>query len=352
VELSDGAFLPVSAINALRRAATHKFESCGKERETRVARNYIIPEKKTSAPAVSAQFMSYAALLEAAKISGEIINKIDYRILPPSSPDEAFAVANAVAIPPVVTDSEEVALRERLNEIYGLGVRYALCGNIGHIAIARECGFSVIGDFRLNVTNRKSCEALSSLSVERLILSPELTSPKARDVGGGIISYGRIPLMLTERCFISENFGCDKCGRAELVDRRGECFPMLREAGHRNLILNSVVTYMGDRAEELSRFGLSFRHLIFTVESGRRITEVLSDFFAGKALGGGTRIRRAGRRDAEPEARQGTEGRRDDGILQGKPGKTKARTITRGAENNRTGKEKINSLNGRSKRRR
>ena len=140
----------------------------------------------------------------------------------------------------------------------------------------------------------ESREVYRKMGIEHLVLSPELTLPKARDIGGGLITYGRIPLMITERCFIKENFGCEKCNSCSLVDRKGEKFPLMRDRDHRNLILNSVPTYMGDRGEELSSHRLYSHHLIFTVEGGEEITNILRCHKDGVALP--KRVRRVGRR--------------------------------------------------------
>ena len=127
-----------------------------------------------------------------------------------------------------------------------------------------------------------------------VILSPELTLPMARDIGGSVIVYGRIPLMLTERCFIRDSFGCDRCGKASLTDRTGAKFPMLREFEHRNLILNSTPTYMGDKESELKAAGLSSHHFIFTVESAKEISEIISAYKNKKSLS--YPVRRMGKR--------------------------------------------------------
>ena len=171
---------------------------------------------------------------------------------------------------------------------------YALVSNIGQIGITRSLGFRIIGDFRLNVTNGESKRAYRNIGVEHLILSPELTLPQARDIGGGIITYGRIPLMITERCFIGENFGCDRCNKATLTDRKGEKFPMIREWEHRNIILNSLPTYMGDRREELDAHRLHSRHLIFTIEGEEEVSFILRSHHEHSPLP--RRVRRVGRR--------------------------------------------------------
>ena len=172
---------------------------------------------------------------------------------------------------------------------------YALVSNLGQIELVKDFGLTPVGDFRLNITNSHSRAVYRKMGVNLAILSPELTLPKARDVGGSVITYGRIPLMITERCFMKENFGCKRCGNASLTDRRGEKFPMIREFSHRNIILNSVPTYLGDREKELSANRIFSKHLLFTVESGEEILRVLRAHKSGEPLNGG-KVRRAGRR--------------------------------------------------------
>jgi hypothetical protein len=106
----------------------------------------------------------------------------------------------------------------------------------------------------------------------------------ARDIGGSVITLGRIPLMLTERCFIKDSFGCDSCGKARLRDRTGAAFPMVREWEHRNLILNSQITYMGDRQAELTKHSIRSTHFIISVESAKEACELLRSYRSGKPL--------------------------------------------------------------------
>lgn len=100
--------------------------------------------------------------------------------------------------------------------------------------------------------------------------------------------------MLTERCFIKENYGCDACGKARLTDRRGVSFPMIREYPHRNLILNSLPTYMGDEGEELARYGIRHTHFLFTVESAKEIEKTVTAYATGAPLAG--QVRRIGKK--------------------------------------------------------
>ena len=70
---------------------------------------------------------------------------------------------------------------------------------------------------------------------------------------------------------------------------------MIREHGHRNLILNSGVTYMGDRIDELKKYKIRHTHLLFTVEDGEEIGRIFAAIEDGTTLG--ESVRRVGRRD-------------------------------------------------------
>ena len=198
--------------------------------------------------------------------------------------EEAHELPDGVYLPPVICEREKEDVRAALRRARAAGIAYALCGNIGTIGPVREMGFTVIGDFRLNITNRAAAAEMREAGVAHAILSPELTLPQARDIGGGVLVYGRIPLMLTERCFVRENFGCGACGHAALRDRRGVSFPIVREYPHRGMILNSLPTYMGDRAAQLVDYRITATHFLFTVESGAECAAVWRAFRRGEAL--------------------------------------------------------------------
>ncbi len=291
--LDENINLPPSALNALRREAAERFEDASRP----LGEVKYIPVKQgrgKSKPLTTAQFFSEAKYLEALRLDKEAMSGIDIAFIPLFSSDEAMATSGAVYLPPVIFDSELETVCDALKKAKNNGVMYALVSNIGQIELVQSFGFVAVGDFRLNTTNRESAEVYKKMVVSHLILSPELTLPKARDIGGGLITYGRIPLMVTERCFISENFGCENCERSQLVDRKGEKFPMRREFGHRNLIFNSIPTYMGDRVAELRENRIGSSHLLFTTEGGKDICFILRSHTLGRELP--FRVRRVGRR--------------------------------------------------------
>jgi putative protease len=290
IELDADVNLSPADINALRREAAELFESQTREpsRIDYAPKRGVASEEKF----LSALFLNGNSYREARANCQPLLNRLTYAFLPIT---EIIPEGAGAYIPPVITDKELPEVISLLREHKSRGVRYALCGNLGAISLAESLGLTPIGDFRLNITNAESREVYRKMGVGCAILSPELTLPQARDVGGAVIGYGRIPLMLTERCFIKENYGCDSCGTAALTDRRGEKFPMMREHGHRNLILNSKVTYIGDKPEELSRNRIFSSHLLFTVESAEQICSAIKSYTEGKPLVG-VEVRRIGGR--------------------------------------------------------
>ena len=290
--LDENINLPPSALNALRREAAEKFESCDRQLDD-VEYRALPRAKNGNEPLITAQFFSEEAFLEASR-HGLFKQEINIAFLPHTAAPQSLVKAGGVYLPPIIFDSELEEIYSALENAKNNGIMYALVGNIGQIELAKSFGLTVVGDFRLNVANGESATKYKELGVSHLILSPELTLPKARDIGGSVITYGRIPLMITERCFISENFGCDKCGRSHLIDRKGEKFPIRREFKHRNIIFNSIPTYMGDQISELRSYRIESEHLIFSTESGREIINILDAISAFAPLSG--KVRRVGRR--------------------------------------------------------
>ncbi len=292
--LDENINLSPSALNALRREAADLFQNQSRHLEKITYQPRGRVARGRDQRLTTAQFMTEECFLAALDNGGEGLADFDAIFLPHTASPESLRRAGGVYLPPIILDSEWNEVENALKNIAKSGEMYALVSNIGHISLARSLGFRIIGDFRLNVTNIETSRALHKMGVEHLILSPELTLPKARDIGGGIITYGRIPLMLTERCFIGENFGCEGCNKAALTDRKGARFPMMRGWKHRNIILNSIPTYMGDRQGELRAYGLDSCHMIFTTERGSEVSSLLRAHRSGAPLS--ANVRRIGRR--------------------------------------------------------
>ena len=277
--LDDGLMVPISALNALRRMALDALMP----QSTRTEKDFL-PKEPQARPIAAAPHTPWrtAVFYQSHQMPPEARDYFDICYTPI---EQYEGQTNGVLLPPVIMESERDQMLALLRRAESLGAAHVLLGNLGHVAIAKETGLVMHGDLRLNVANTRTADALRELGFADLILSPELTLAQMRDLGLGAaaIVYGRIPLMVTEKCVGRELGSCDRCeaGKTTLVDRRGAAFPVLRAPTHRSLIFNSLPTYMADRGGDLSRAALSGHHFLFTTETSAEICAVLRAYEQG-----------------------------------------------------------------------
>ena len=189
----------------------------------------------------------------------------------------------AAVLPRVVTDTEMADVAEMLRKVYDAGFRTALVGNLGHIALARGAGFDVRGDFGLNVFNAQTLQVLADAGLLSATASFELRIAQIRDLvkclDTEMILYGRLPCMVSDQCIISRASGSHSCQTpAMLSDRMGSVFPVVREFGCRNVILNAHKLFLADKLEDVLDCGLWAGRLMFTTESPRECVMVTKTY--------------------------------------------------------------------------
>ena len=279
--VGEGLMLPVSRLNDLRRRGVEALEAQQKVKERGELPMTEARPLQKRIPRKTARFY------RAEQITHEAKSYFDRIFLPLHQYDPK---ADGVTVPPVIFDGGLEEIRRELKKAKSAGARYAMIGNLGHLELVREADLIPVGDLRLNVTNGETAGLLESLGLEEILLSPELTLPQMRDVGGNsaAVVYGRLPLMLLEKCVIKELSDCKSCSRGDvkMVDRKGISFPILREWEHRNVVYNSLPTAMSDREELLIRHGIVNRHFIFSTESPQEVDRVISAHRRREPLGG------------------------------------------------------------------
>ena len=297
LELDEGINMPPSLINKLRRDAAEKFEDFGRELTEHYEGDEKSEKNNTSPDFSMKTAVKRTAIFhnpeQLAGLDSTTLGYFDVIFAPLTSYEFVSDKANGIYIPPVIMEDEIDEVEGLISKAKKLGAIYALISNVSHLELAMRHGLLPIGDFRLNVTNSETLKKCREVGISDVITSPELTSKQARGIGGRAIVYGRVPLMITERCFMKENFGCDKCGKCQLTDRKGVKFPMMREYVHRNLIFNSAYTYMADKQDETA--GLSY-HFIFTTENVGEVKEIVRAFKEKRAFPLNAQFRRMGKR--------------------------------------------------------
>ncbi len=276
-ELDEGLILRISELNALRRAAIDKLLCPNTKVNELPAQAPSLPEPmKAKEKTRSARFLT----VEQIEGLGEDKKYFD-RIYLPLQSFKANCGANGVVLPPVIFDSEREKLISMLENARNAGAEYALVSNIGQIEAARAAGFELHGDFRLNVWNSYTARALCE-QLESVMLSPELSSAMARDINvpKSTIVYGKVPLMLLERCVIKDSVGCAKCrdNAFSIKDRTGAEFTVVREFDHRNTVYNSVPIYMADRRRSLLEMSSDDEHFIFSDEAPAECRRIVAAY--------------------------------------------------------------------------
>ena len=299
VALDEGLSVSASALNALRRAALERLSDLRRAVPPRRSFDYIAPQKIENLP-VSPRFtvsLSRAEQLTDALIDLrpalvylplELAARLD---LAPYLSHTAFVAV----LPRIYRTREEGMLRAMLADAKGRGVTGVAASNLGHFALVGGLDLTVHGDYGLNIYNSAALRLLADRGLSSACVSFELRHEQIRDLSKPLpceaIVYGRLPLMITENCIVSNAFGCryqnTRCDAAqsdsaclpprELTDRRGERFPVTRVWGCRSEIQNAKTLWLADKSD-WRRIGLSYARLRFTTESPDECARVLKTY--------------------------------------------------------------------------
>ena len=286
-EIGEGIILPAASVNALRRDACEKLTAV---RGGPKPHPFVLPERRVRA---SAERPEKPALRLSFRTAEQIPEGTGCeRILLPLREVTDGLIARygetlCARIPALVYPGYEDRVAKRLAALAAKGLRYALCDNIGAIAMAKAAGLTPLGGALLNVMNSEALAFYRGLGVADMTLSPELSFEHMRRLsfGGriGFIGYGHMPLMHFRCCPMQGENGCGRCtGVRTLTDRRGDPFPVLCEAKRFSVLYNPVPLYVGDRPLPPTDFAT----LCFTTETRERCAEIARLFAAGKPLPG------------------------------------------------------------------
>ena len=284
VLVEDGLSLPLSTLNALRREA---LDGLTKQREALPQRRTgeyhpgARYENRREAPALTLSVRSADQVTQELLDLGPTLVYIPLEELA-AHPETANAPAGTsigVILPRIAWDREFPQMVENLKKVKDLGVKDALVGNLGMIQAAKELGFTLRGDFGLEVYNAQAVKEYKKLGFSSLTLSFELKFPQIRDISKALdtelITYGRLPLMIMENCIIKNRTGSCNCQNTNiLTDRKGAKFPVVKAPGCRNELLNSQKLFLADKAADYRRIGLWAQRLLFTTETPDECVQV------------------------------------------------------------------------------
>ena len=307
-DIDPDAYFPLSELNSMRREAARLLASPA----PRSADDFkeIVPRprvKKNARRIRTAEFLTYSQIPETAHAA------FDRVYIPLSEAKFADGEKICLSLDPVTYDAGYEKIKDALADYRG----EVMVNTFGQASAVRAAGASPVGSFRFNVTNSECARVLSRF-VDAVAISPEAPSALCRDIEAecSVTVYGRTALMLTERCMISDGgdtcpFGgsggrkatpavktpggargkkCDgKYCRGSLTDRTRVSFPVVGLPDCSNVILNSVPTYMADRADFFAACRADRLHFVFTTESKEECAKIISAYEDGAAPHGAVR---------------------------------------------------------------
>ncbi len=289
--------LTLSMVNRMRREAADMLMSKPATAENKPVLNHepaVRLTKYTATPTYTAEFQYSGQIPDTAKaFFDEIYLPIEYGI-----------AEYGMTLPAYLTDDRA---REVFDIAEGCGGKL-LVHTLGQAYRTAGMKLPLAASIRLTVFNENTASVLDSLGAESYTPSPELPLGAVRAMRGckSVIVYGRLPLMTTVRCAMSDGGRkCMKCGDdgggyvcgsmrlpidekfrycgSVISDRRGTNMPILGTFGCTNVIYNAFPIYMADRMSELRTLGAAHYHFIFTTEDKAEVARIIEAYKNGRA---------------------------------------------------------------------
>jgi putative protease len=283
LQIQENAYLPLSAVNALRREAIAQIE-------TEISRRAAIPcdpyTHTKIVPHVAAAQKLHIRVTNANQIPKDlsgvarVILPLGIRVLP----DLPSGIAPAVEIPRGIFGNEENVLKE-LCDAKTLGFALTIASGLDGASLAIKAGLPFAAGLGSNICNTQSLRAWRELGATDALISPELPPYQATRLGDelprSLFAYGRLPLMLLRRCPQCGADGCADCsGMPYVIDRIGKSFPLQCHNGEYSELLACTPAYLADRQRKLA-FADDLL-LYFTDESPEKCETLLEAFREGK----------------------------------------------------------------------
>lgn len=290
-DIQNGVMVSASVINKLRRDAVSAIDKAVCEKNT-----VIIPFNKEKAINIISDLnlKSYNEIkspkirisLSNINVLNEIdITDIELITIPMSDIADMSCELNAklkdkicISLPRYMHNEQNVI--DEIKNLKNRGFLKYEAANLAHLRILNELSLEIHTGFGLNITNSLALEALAKYNVKDAVVSFELKANEINrfksSLNFGIISYGRLSLMLCVNCPIKSSVGCKNC-KGYLTDRTGRRFKVQCNKQYRYYeLLNSDLLYLADKLNEFKN--ISFHTLCFGDETGKEINDIIDSF--------------------------------------------------------------------------
>ncbi len=310
VTVKGNAFIPVQALNQMRRLALEKLETAVCERYHRKAEPAVPDMEETkSVPSPSGAGTEFTVSVSAMDQLETVLSFME------TKSGQAFGIYLA---------SEEFEPKDwkkladrchkagascylMLPRIFRTEARQYFIKNLETL---KEAGFDALGvgsmeepgflreqevnlplyfDHGMYTFNHLAMETMKRYGASRLTVPVELNSREIAGAGecGELIVYGYLPMMISAQCIQKTTAGCTKRpGVLYLRDRKGKEFPVKNECRFCfNTIYNESPLSLKGLSDEVKKLSPKAWRLNFTIEDPKTTKEVLKRFYEEFAEG-------------------------------------------------------------------
>lgn len=310
IEMEEDIFIPVGALNQLRREGLEQLEQCilGTYKRTLPEKPY---QKEGDSEEQNQKAMCQKKYIR--KCSHELSENTwtpELRVLV-EEPEQFLAALKQAEVRRIYMDIFKVTLkdikaaRECGKELY-LTLPYILRKNIaeqmeqvfaelskqnpdGYLVRNLEeiCFLQKMGiegrkiqtDYGVYVCSKEAVKALKEWNIEHFTLPVELNRNELLDLtceNGEMILYGHQPLMISAGCLHKNTSGCDRTpGIFYLKDRYAKIFPVKNNCREcYNVIYNTSPLFLLHHQQELQRLAPEAVRLHFTIENKKKMEQV------------------------------------------------------------------------------
>lgn len=306
LQIGENIFLPVGALNQLRRAGMKKLLDTVAER---YRRNSQIPprqrEEKFSAKKeknkhtslrlsvlteTMEQFQAVLKQPEPQRIYLEafILDRkqdfAEWKELVKQTHDAGKECY--LALPYLFRMKTAEWFGQRWEHIDAAGADGYLIRNLEELSFLKDMGTDlscIQGDYGLYGTSNEALQGMADFSLNQYTLPVELNFREVKELdcsGGEMLLYGFQPVMLSAQCLRKTMAGCDRTkGVFYLKDRYGKLFPVKNRCEDcYNIIYNISPLALFHQWENIQRLAPAGVRISFTMENRREVEEIFQYF--------------------------------------------------------------------------
>lgn len=309
VELSGNVFMPMQALNELRRTALLKLEDC-------ILRRYRRENQKAFAECKSSEVCSqktssfYVYVEEKEQfdvvLSKDYVSRIyvDANMIPHIWNNETAKSIVELAhvhqkeiylgMPHVFRSKTKAIFESHLLEIMAQGWDGFLVRNLEvyEFLNEKEYDFKIVTDYGVYQFNKCAKEFWENENIESTTAPLELNYKELKEVGlenSELVVYGHFPMMVSAQCITKTTKGCKhQKGRVVFTDRFHKEFTAKNLCDYcYNMIFNTAPVVLVDQREEIEDLSPKAIRLHFTIEGKEKteqILELYKDVFIEKKL--------------------------------------------------------------------